>query len=437
MNQKNSSVCLIYPGISWSGFGTFGKTRCGECNFIHHGIASIAAVLVNNSIKVEYIDFRKIENFEEFEKIISKSKSVVFGISSTTVDFDYSIMAAKIIKKKKPDSVVVIGGVHPTVRPLESMKIAEFDYVVTGEGEAVMLKIAKGLRPNKKIVVGEPMDLEKIPHVDRELFDHRKGEMVNPFVEDMPIPFATFMSSRGCPFNCSFCQPAERLIFKGKIRLRSIKDFVAEIVEVKKKYGLKSFMIHDDLFLLSKERVQEFILEYRKSGVGAEFLCQARADLVIKYKEQMKLLKEVGLKGVMIGFESGSNRILKYLNKQVTVEQNLEAAKICHLLGIKIWANYMMGVPTESYWEMFKTVIMIKKIKPDYYSPSLFTPYPETKLYEYCEKNGLLLFKKHSEYRRSIKGDKIKGFNYNLIRLLVLFSLRPKLIFESIKAVFK
>jgi anaerobic magnesium-protoporphyrin IX monomethyl ester cyclase len=118
---------------------------------------------------------------------------------------------------------------------------------------------------------------------------------------------------------------------------------------------LKSFLIHDDLFLMGKGRLEKFIELYKESGINAEFYIQGRADLIIKYQKQIKNLSHIGLKGILIGFESGSDRILKFINKDVTVEENLESAKICKDLGIKIWANYMFGLPGESFIEMIKT----------------------------------------------------------------------------------
>lgn len=433
-------ITIIYPGISWSGFNTFGKKNCGECNFIHHGIGSIASYLNKNGINVNYIDLRQLKNWLDFKNKIKFDENNIFGISSTTVDFDDSIKAARIIKKKRPNSIVIVGGVHPTVRPNDGLKLKCFDYIISGEGEIALLELIRNINNRKKterFIIGKPCLLEDIPNIDRELFQHRKGEMINPFVSDMKTPFTTIMSSRGCPYNCTFCQPAERMIFGGKVRLRKISDVVSEIKEIKDKYGLKSFLIHDDLFLLSKERIVEFVKLYSKSKIKAEFMCQARADLIIKYEKEIKELKKVGLKGMMIGFESGSQRILDFLNKNTTVDQNILAGKICHKLGIKIWANYMFGIPSEKYWDMVKTLLMIRKIKPDYLSPSLFTPYPETGLYDICKKRKLLIFKHYSEYRRSLSGNKIKGFNYSLIRLLIFIFMPFRSKIESIKYFFR
>ena len=138
-----------------------------------------------------------------------------------------------------------------------------------------------------------------------------------------------------------------------------------------------------------------------------------------EYKKQIKEQSQIGLKGILIGFESGSDRILKFINKGVTVEENLKAAKICKNSNITIWANNMFGLPTESFIEMMKTALMIYKINPEHNSPALFTPYPKTNLYDYCDNNNLLLIKNYREYRRDFsKGKKIKNVNYLSIKLI-------------------
>lgn len=430
------NITLIYPGISWSGFGTFGSKNMSESNFINHGLASLEAYISMFGHKTEFIDLRMLKNWSDLRRVLRQSKNTIFGISSTTVDFGNTIKISKIIKKINSKNIVIVGGVHPTIRPMEAIRVATFDYVVTGEGEIVLERLLSQLEkkflPKKKLIVGEFCPLENIPHINRDLFFHRQGEMIYPFVSVLKAPSATILTSRGCPFNCNFCQPAERMTFGGKVRLREMSDVVAELVEIKQKYGLASFMIHDDLFIFSKDRIIEFVKLYKKSGLKAKFICQGRADLIIKYRDQMRQLGKAGLVGVMVGFESGSDRILKFLEKNTTVSQNIEAAAILKSFHIKTWANYMLGIPTETYGEMIQTLMMIKKINPEYLSPSLFTPYPETGLYDYCKKNKLLRIKKYDQYRRSLGGDKIGGINYTVVRLLIFLFLPFKSKVDSI-----
>lgn len=127
------------------------------------------------------------------------------------------------------------------------------------------------------------------------------------------------------------------------------------------------------------------------------------------------MMAGVGLQGLLIGFESGSQRVLNFLRKGTTVEQNLEAARICKKLGVRIWANYMMGLPTETQEEVRATVRMVKEIDPDYYSPAFYTPLPGSDLYTYVQEQGLSLISDHDSYRRNPTEAKIKGLDYGFL----------------------
>jgi radical SAM superfamily enzyme YgiQ (UPF0313 family) len=133
----------------------------------------------------------------------------------------------------------------------------------------------------------------------------------------------------------------------------------------------------------------------------------------------------VGLQWVLIGFESGSDRVLKFIKKGTTAAQNIEAGKICKSLGISIFANYMFGLPTETRDEMKETVRMIRQIRPAIHSPSIFTPAPGSELYDYCKEHDLSLIKSSEDYRRDPdSGAKIKGVDYRFIDRCIETSLR-------------
>ena len=133
--------------------------------------------------------------------------------------------------------------------------------------------------------------------------------------------------------------------------------------------------------------------------------------------------------GCLIGFESGSDRVLEFIKKGATVEQNIQAGRICKELGIKIFGNYIFGLPTETREEMRQTVRMMRAIAPDMYSPNVFTPAPGSELYDYCVAHDLSLVGNSEAYRRNIlSGAKIKGVDYDLVNKLVFESESGKII---------
>jgi radical SAM superfamily enzyme YgiQ (UPF0313 family) len=137
-----------------------------------------------------------------------------------------------------------------------------------------------------------------------------------------------------------------------------------------------------------------------------------RADLMCRYPDVVKQMAESGLAWAMIGFESGSQRILDLFEKETTVEENLKAAAICKEYGIKVWANVMFGAPTETRAEVMETVRMVWKIKPDHFSSSYFTPTPGSGMAEEVEKKGLTMVDPFNGSNRTPNEAKMKDTDY-------------------------
>jgi radical SAM superfamily enzyme YgiQ (UPF0313 family) len=293
--------------------------------------------------------------------------------------------------------------------------------------------IEGGDPPSDRVLRGEPPDLDAISFADRELFldewkkwgyDLDSPEV--PFVPELPSPFATVIAGRGCLYNCAFCKPGEDYLFGKRTRRRSVDNVVAELHELVEKYGLASFMFHDDCLTEDREWVIEFTDKYLAEGLDMPFFCQSRADILVRHEDMVARMAQAGLRGYFIGFESGNDRVLKFIRKGTTVEQNLEAARICRKYDIKIWANYMMGLPTETEEEVMDTVRLMKEIDPDYYSPAFFTPHPGTDLYDYAVQHDLSRITDYDSYRRNPTEPKIKGQDYEFLKWAMAESQRRK-----------
>jgi radical SAM superfamily enzyme YgiQ (UPF0313 family) len=313
----------------------------------------------------------------------------------------------------------------------------QIDYIVTQEGELTFSHLLKavrdGLPPQERILRGERPDLDSLPFVDRDLFLqewHRYGYSLDspevPFVPELPPPFLTIIAGRGCRYNCNFCQPAERILFGPRVRRRSPQNVIAELRILREKYRFASFMFHDDTLTEDINWVTEFCQRYVEEGFRQPFFCQSRADIIVRHQDMVRLMAQAGCKGYFIGFESGSDRVLRFLRKGTTRQMNLEAARICHKYGIAIWANYMLGLPTETKEEVKETISMLKEIDPDYYSPAFYTPHPGSDLYDYCLENDLSLITSHDQYRRNPTETKIKGQDYGFLTWALQESQRRK-----------
>jgi len=214
------------------------------------------------------------------------------------------------------------------------------------------------------------------------------------------------------------CQPAERNHFGIKVRRRSVKNVITEVKEVVKKYNPVFLIFHDDHFMFDKDWLEEFVKEY--ASIRLPFWAASRADFICNNQLTIYQLRGVGLEVVSIGFESGSQRVLDYIRKGTTVEQNYRSAEIVGKLGAKIYANIMYGFPGETRGEQMATrkmCLYLSRVAQTMISPAYFTPYPGSDLGNECIKNSLSLIDRNN-YNRYGR-DKIKGVDYDFLDKLV------------------
>jgi len=409
-------VALIHTGISRCGFNSYGSSQ--EASWISHGLSLLSAVAKKAGYEVSLIDLRRLTGWDNFHKILNNLNPEVIGFTMMTVDYDIVTKGVKTCRSTLPNSKIVVGGPHPSILPDDVLEIKDIDYIIQGEGEISFIELLSAIKNGDDfphLSRGKPPDLDEIPYADRSLYP--KNE--TPFHPIFPQPFVTIITGRGCIYNCSFCQPAERMIFGRKVRSRSVKNVIGELEELNESSGFNSFMISDDCFTEDEDYVREFCDTYISSGFKKTFICQTRSDIICNKTDMIKHLRDAGVKMFSIGFESGNDRILKLLRKGVTAEQNYHAAEICRELGIMIDANYMLGMPTETEEEMMDTVRMINTINPEIRSVSFYSPHPGTDLYQFCADNDLLLTKDYAQFRRNPYGEKLKGVDYKIVKRML------------------
>ena len=413
-------VSLVYPGIGGKGFDSIGQGM--DSGWIGHGLAILAACARDAGHEVNLIDLRALKSWEHFRRIVSRRKPDVVAIGMMSVDYNPAMRCLQIVRETNPAIVTLVGGPHPTIMPDELVKNSDIDHIFVGEGEETFPDALGKLEQGEqvpRVVPGSHPDLDTLPFADHDLFIdewRRQGyELTSPeapFVEELPPPFVTIIAGRGCQYNCSYCQPAERMIFGRQVRRRSVENVLSELRLFRHKYNFASFMFHDDCLTEDREWVLDFCSTYMREGFTQPFFCQSRADIIVKNEDMVALMARAGLRGYFIGFESGSDRVLRFIRKGTKRWQNIEAAKICRKYGISVWANYMLGLPTETKQEVMETLSMLKEIDPDYYSPAFYTPHPGSDLYTYCIEQGLSLIMDHDSYRRNPTEAKIKGVDY-------------------------
>lgn len=410
-------IQLLYLGVGVTGFNPNRPLGSDlEGSWIAHGIASIGASLKAAGYGVGLTDLRRLSSWEDLIKRLPDMKADVFGLSISPVDSAYGVPISQMIKHFHPGSRVIVGGIHPTLFPHE-YDVPTIDTVITGEGEVTFVNLVRDLEQNKpwpRVVKGIKPDLDALPWVDRELFQYYR-EVNCRFAPDQKLPSITMLAGRGCAFKCTYCQPAENSVFGSPFRIRSPQNVIDELISLKKKYQYRSITFWDDTFTFSRKWAMEFADLYEQSGIGASIAACSRADIICKNETMIERLASIGVDWLVIGFESGSQRILNLIKKGVTVEQNIRAGEICRKYGIKIFGTYMYGLPTETREEAAATARMIEKINPEHPSPFIFLPIKGTDIHTYCQENDLIAAEPGTIARTGMFTRSLKGIDYDYL----------------------
>ncbi len=334
------------------------------------GLMYLASVLRNAGHDLEIVE----GDFETIKRISSKPDFV--GITCMTSMYHEIIKMRDYFRKR--NIPLIFGGPHATVLPESLLADGDFkDYVVVGEGEKTMLKILDG-KLEAGIVQGElTQDLDLLPFPARDLIPkkylrHHK---------------TTILASRGCPNNCSFCQPTLRKLFGSKIRRRSIDNLMKEIDECNERFGIRHFEFFDDTFTSDRGWSLDFASGMKQRKATFEML--TRVDTVDF--ELLKSLKKAGLTRIALGIETGSQKILNSYCKGIKVEQSREAIKMCNKLGLKVNGYFMLGALDETHETIQETRDFIKHSNFDTIFVTVTTPMPGTRLYEQASREGRLL----------------------------------------------
>lgn len=393
-----------------------------EGSWISHGLASIGASVKAAGYRVELIDLRQLSGLERFEQIVKWSPADVYGLSVSAVDYTAALQVVSSIKNNAPNSKIIVGGIHPTIFP-EDYAFDAIDCVVQGEGEITFCDLLKRIKmgdPIPKLVRGEKPDLNALPWVDRHLFDYRR-ELDCFFAPGQQTPSITMLAGRGCAYHCNYCQPAENAVFGKPYRMRSPQNVIDELVALKRRYNYKSITFWDDTFTFRKDWIAKFCDLYKTVGIKATIAACSRADIICDNEEMVKRLAEIGLDWFVVGIESGSQRLLDLIRKGTTVNQNREAVEISHRYGIKVFGTFMLGLPTETREESLATVNLIHEANIDLASPFFFLPIRGTGLYDYCERNDLILpvTKERTIARTGVFEPTIRGVDYDYINSIL------------------
>lgn len=346
------------------------------------GLMSVASYLEGRGIETALLNYSSA-GYRRAVADIKKTGPSLVGVSLYTHNRIESIKFIRELKKAAPGVIVVAGGPHAGPLAEQLLKeVKEIDFVVRGEGERVMEKLARdverGTLPPKKVLEALPVEnLDTLPFAGK--FSGRSLGV------DPNEHYKVIITSRGCAYSCSFC--CSPSFWGRRVRFRSAAHIADEIEYLRKTYGIIFFSIRDDNLTLQKKRLVEFCRLLVERKLYIMWNCQSRVDTVDE--EMLVAMKRAGCEQVQFGVESGSERILARYDKKTGVDSIREAARLARRVGLYLFYYLMTGMEGETAADVKKTVALIRSTLPGDGIVSPVALYPGTRLYREAVKNRL------------------------------------------------
>ncbi len=375
-----------------------------EISYEPHGIMSMSAVLkqAGHEVALAVADLEDPVAFaERFEPDIL-GFSVMTGSQRANLELNHRIRARLNPLRSRP-IFSAFGGPHPTFFP-DFIQEEGVDGVCLGEGEGAILDLAAALG-NGALQTGIPnwwfkvegeitrnpvrpliSDLSSLPRADRMLIYDKHPDLA-------ASPIKHFMTSRGCPYNCSYCfnhayyqlYPKERRGYQ-----RPVDDLIAEVNFVRARWPLEQVVFVDDLFILRNDWLEELAEKWPRQ-VGLPFFCNVRANMLVKDPRKVALLKTAGCHTVSMGIEAADDRIREQLlNRRMSREEIVGAGRLVREAGMHLTATNILALPTSTLEDDLATMRLNAEANVSYAYAFLFQPYPGTELGQFTRQQGLM-----------------------------------------------
>jgi len=327
--------------------------------------------------------------WKKLTDIVRQANPIAVGISYLTPLKHVVERIAGLIREIDRDMKIIAGSFHPTFCPEEVMQNPDIDFVIRGEGEIPLLRLVKELKKDSP-------KWETVPGIhyrdrDGQVQNNPGVDLINN-LDELPFPARDLVlncdyniyrghnisTARGCPYTCTFC--ADRRLWGGKVRRRSVDNVIEELRLLKDTYKISYVEFVDGTFTFDRKYLYTFCNTMINHKLNIEWRCTARYDNLDE--ELLQLMKQAYCSGLYLGLESGSDRVLKAINKKTTVEQNIKVSKMVYNSGIPSATSIMLGLPDESKEEMEETLKLMKKVKTDIFDVNSYIPLPGTPLYD-------------------------------------------------------
>lgn len=349
---------------------------------IHMGFTLIGEILASNGHQVKVMDYAFLRclgagiEIPTIEQVISEFKPDIIGISVFTYLYDE---CQELIVRVSccSDAVIILGGPHLTMFHEDFRNDNRISYIVRGEAEKVILDLVKTAKREQRPVVIDcpPPSGSDIPAINLDI------AYASQYLRTYQMQL-----SRGCPYNCSFCNVY--LVAGRQVRARSLETCLAQIVEAKKRHpNIGTVSITDDCPTFNRERFKSFLRMFKEAGTGCVLsIDNVRANLIDE--EMIQLYIAAGGQNICLGTESGNPEVFESINKGESIEEIVKIARLVRKYGLSLGLCFVIGLPEDNLERHRDSIRLAKKLKPDYVFWNMCIPWPGTVVNQWYQTNG-------------------------------------------------
>jgi radical SAM superfamily enzyme YgiQ (UPF0313 family) len=366
------------------------------------GLASIAAYLDRAGFNSRILDcYAHPDADRRLRELLRAERPALLGISCTTASFHDGVRLAQLAKAEVPRCRIAFGGPHVSALQEKVLAFSELiDYAVLGEGEQTMLELAQLGEGSPAGIAGlvwraadgalvdngyrsEALVLDELPYPAYEKLAGYPAAYKLPIFNYPKAPNSSCISSRGCPYSCSYC---DRSVFRRTFRYNSADYLYAHLAYLRERFGIRHINFYDDQFTFHRGRVEAFCRLLIERPLGLSFNCAVRAEHVDG--ELLRLMKAAGCWMVSLGIESGDEQLLAQHRQNADLDLLAETIRTIKASGIRTKGLLMMGLPGESEASIRRSMDYVFSLPIDDFNLAKFTPFPGSPIYEKIHELG-------------------------------------------------